>query len=98
MKINIQAIDCTPRQELLDLINEKLTKLDHFTNQILECKVVLRVEKSEKRDNKVIEVRALIKGNDLFVKKQSESFEEGIQKVYDVLQREVKEWKEKIAS
>lgn len=98
MKISIQAIDCTPRQELLDLIDEKLTKLDHFTNQILECKVVLRVEKSEKRDNKVIEVRALVKGNDLFVKKQSESFEEGIQKVYDVLQREVKEWKEKIAN
>ena len=58
--------------------------------------MVLRIEKSENRENKVVEVRLIIPGNDLFVKKQGESFEEGIQKVYDVLQREVKEWKEKV--
>ena len=98
MKIHIQAINCTPRQDLLDLIEEKLNKLEHFSDQILESRVVLRVEKSETRENKVIEVKAMIKGNDLFVKKQCESFEEGIQKVYDVLQREVKDWKEKAAS
>ena len=98
MKINIQAINCTPRQDLLDLIDEKLNKLDHFSDQVLECRVVLRVEKADKRDNKIIEVKAIIKGNDLFVKKQCESFEEGVQKVYDVLQREIKEWKEKVSN
>ncbi len=57
MKINIQPIDCTPRQDLLDLVNEKLEKLAHFSDRILECKVVLRIEKADKRDNKVVEVR-----------------------------------------
>jgi len=98
MKINIQAINCTPRQDLENLINEKLTKLEHFSDRILESRVVLRVEKADKRDNKIIEVKVMIPGNDLFVKKQCESFEEGIQKVYDVLQREVKDWKEKAMS
>jgi len=95
MKIHIQSIDCSPRQDLLDLVNEKLTKLDHFSDRILEGKVVLRVEKADKRDNKVVEIRLVIPGHDIFVKKNSESFEEALQKAYDVLQREVKEWKEK---
>jgi len=98
MKIHIQAINCTPRQDLENLINEKLAKLEHFSDRILESRVVLRVEKADKRDNKIIEVKVMIPGNDLFVKKQCESFEEGIQKVYDVLQREVKDWKEKAMS
>ena len=93
MKINIQSINCTPRQELLDLVDEKIGKLEHFSDRILEGKVVLKVEKSETHDNKVVEVRLVIPGNDLFVKKNSDSFEEGVQKVYDVLQREIKEWK-----
>lgn len=95
MKIHIQSIDCSPRQDLLDLVNEKLTKLEHFSDRILECKVVLRAEKADKRDNKVVEARLVIPGHDLFAKKNSESFEEAVQKVYDVLQREVKEWKDK---
>jgi len=95
MKIHIQSIDCSPRQELLDLVTEKFSKLDHFSAKILESKVVLRVEKADKRDNKVVEVRLVIPGHDLFAKKNSESFEEAVQKVYDVLQREIKEWKEK---
>ena len=97
MKISIQSIDCSPRQDLLDLVNEKLEKLSHFSDRILESKVVLRVEKADKRDNKVVEVRVVIPGNDLFVKKSSESFEESLQKSYDVLQREVKDWKEKVS-
>jgi putative sigma-54 modulation protein len=97
MKINIQSIDCSPRQDLLDLVNEKLNKVSLFSDRILEGKVILRVEKSEKRDNKVVEVRLVIPGNDLFVKKHTESFEESVQKVFDVLQREIKDWKEKIS-
>lgn len=97
MKINIQPIDCTPRQDLLDLVNEKLEKLAHFSDRILECKVVLRIEKADKRDNKIVEVRLVIPGHDLFVKKHSESFEESLQKVYEVLQREIKDWKEKVS-
>lgn len=96
MKINIQAINCTPRQELLDLINEKMNKLSHFSDRIIESKVVLRVETSESPGNKIVEVRLAIPGHDLFVKKHCNAFEEGIQKSYDVLQREIKEWKEKV--
>lgn len=93
MKIHVQTLDFNPRQELLDFVDEKIGKLERFSDQIIECRVILRVEKSDKRDNKVCEVRAVIPGNDLFVKKQYESFEEGIQKATDSLERQIKEWK-----
>src|ERR1700733_12963223 len=97
MQFHIQSIDCSPKLDFLYLVTEKLNNLDHFSDRILEYKVVLRVEKADKRDNKVVEVRVVIPGNDLFVKKTSESFEESLQKSYDVLQREIKDWKEKVS-
>jgi ribosomal subunit interface protein len=95
MKIHIQTLDFTPRQSLLDLVNEKVGKLEKFSDRIIESRVTLRVEKSDTRENKICEVRVVIPGNDLFVKKQTESFEEGIQKVTETLERQLKEWKEK---
>jgi len=95
MKVNVQGIGVTPRQDLLDLINEKLTKLERISDRIVEAKVILRVEKSNDRSNKQVEVRLAIPGNDIFVKKQGESFEEVVQKTTDTLQRELKDWKEK---
>lgn len=94
MKIHIQTQDFTAKQDLLDLVNEKVSKLERFSDRIVESRVLLRVEKADKRDNKICEVRVVIPGNDLFVKKQFESFEEGIQKATDTLSRQIKEWKE----
>jgi putative sigma-54 modulation protein len=95
MKISIQSIDFTARQELLDLVNDKLSKIERFSDRVQEAKVVLRVEKSESRENKIFELKLIIPGNDIFVKKHAETFEDGLQKVIDVLQREIKDWKEK---
>jgi ribosomal subunit interface protein len=95
MKIHIQTLDFTPKQDLLDLVNEKVEKLERYSDRIVESRVTLRIEKSEKRDNKICEVRVVIPGNDLFVSKKFDSFEEGIHKVTDTLQRQLKEWKER---
>lgn len=95
MKIHIQTLDFTPRQSLLDLVNEKVEKLERFSDRIIDSRVTLRIEKSEKNNNKVCEIRLGIPGNDLFVKKQTESFEEGIQSAVVTLERQLKDWKEK---
>lgn len=95
MKINIQSIGLTPRQELLDLIHEKIGKLTRFNDQIMEANVTLKAEKAERRDNKIIEVRLAVPGDDLFVKKQGETFEEILQKSTDALQREATDWKKR---
>jgi putative sigma-54 modulation protein len=96
MKISIQGVGVSPRQELQDMINEKLTKLDRLSDRITEAKVILRIEKAETHDNKIMEIKLGLPGNDIFVKKQGDSFEELVQKTSDVLTRELKEWKEKV--
>ncbi len=98
MKIHIQTLDFTPRKSLLDLVNEKVGKLEKFSERIIESRVTLRVEKADKRDNKMCEIRVVIPGNDLFVKKQSETFEEAVQKATETLERQIKDWKEKLRS
>lgn len=95
MKIHVQNVGLTPRQELLDLIDEKLSKLDRYSDRIQEARVTLRVDKAQDRNNKTIEVKLVIPGDDIFVKKIGESFEEALQKASETLQREVKDWKEK---
>jgi putative sigma-54 modulation protein len=95
MKVNVQSIGLSPRQDLLDLIDEKIQKLDKISDRIVEAKVILRVDKADDRSNKTVEIRLAIPGNDIFVKKQGESFEEVVQKATDTLQREVKDWKDR---
>lgn len=95
MKIHVQNVGITPRQELLDLIDEKLGKLDRFSDRIQEARVTLKVDKADDRNNKTLEVKLVIPGDDIFVKKTGESFEELVQKISETLQREIKDWKEK---
>lgn len=95
MKIYVQNVGLTPRQELLDLIDEKLGKLDRFSDRIQEARVTLKVEKADDRNNKTVEVKLVIPGEDIFVKKSGEAFEEVVLKISETLQREIKDWKEK---
>lgn len=95
MKISIQCIGLTARQDLTDLIEEKLGKLEKLSDRITDVKVILRVEKAENRENKLIEVILGLPGNDIFVKKHGASFEEIVHKASDTLERELKEWKAK---
>jgi putative sigma-54 modulation protein len=95
MKMNIQSVGLTPRESLVDLLQEKLDTLDRFSDRIMEAKVTLKVDKADDRQNKILEVRLVVPGNDIFVKKQGSTFEELVPKVTETLQREVKEWKER---
>ena len=42
MKINIQTLDFSPKQDLLDLVNEKVEKLERYSDRIVESRVVDR--------------------------------------------------------
>lgn len=95
MKVSVQNVGLSAKQPLLDLLQEKLGSLDRFSNQIQEAKVTLKVGKADDRQNKLMEVRLVIPGNDLFVKKQGATFEEILPKVVDTLHREIIDWKER---
>ncbi|MEP7195935.1 MAG: ribosome-associated translation inhibitor RaiA [Saprospiraceae bacterium] len=78
MKILIQSPHITISETLTKFVNLKLDKLSRFYARIETAEVFLKIEKSDLADDKVCEIRLFILGNDLFVKKQGNSFEAAI--------------------
>lgn len=89
MQIQIHSIHFDADQRLLDFVQAKLEKLLTFNNELQSCEVFLRVEKSDSRDNKVVEVKAHIPGKDLFAKRKATSFEAAMDEVHEALRRQV---------
>lgn len=97
MDIQVHSIHFTADKKLIDFINEKVSKLELFFDNIISCEVFLRLDKSTDGDNKVAEVKILLPGKELFAKKQCKSFEEATDSSVDALKKQVEKHKAKIA-
>lgn len=95
MKINIQSPSFHPSDKLLDFANDKVSKLSQYSDQIIEAQVLMRVDKSDIKSNKLCEIRLSVPGNDLFASKQCPSFEDAILKTVEALRQQLISWKEK---
>jgi len=96
MRINITSVHFKTDKKLDEFINDRLEKLKGYYNGVLSGEVTLRLDKNDKRENKVTEIKIEIPGNDLFVKKQSKSFEEATDEAVEALRRKLIKHKEKI--
>lgn len=95
MKISVQSIGMTPHEPLEEFLNKKIGKLDTFYDKILECQVYLKLENSSEKENKFAEIRLVIPGDDIVVKKTKKSFEESIDACVDTAKRLLIKKKEK---
>ncbi len=95
MDVKIQSIKFDADKKLVDFINGKLGKLQRFYDAIIGAEVFLKLENSQDMENKIVEVKLLIPGNDLFVQRQAKTFEEGVDECLEVLKRQVTRHKEK---
>ena len=96
MTTNIQSLHFDADRKLLDFVNEKVNKLTVFYDGFISSDVILRLDKSSNSENKVAEIILHTKGQDLFSKKQSASFEESIDLVCEALKTQIKKYKEKV--
>ncbi|ODS89120.1 HPF/RaiA family ribosome-associated protein [Chryseobacterium lacus] len=87
MKITVQSLGVTPHAPLEEHLNKKISKLSTFYDKILECQVVLRVENTNEKENKTAEIRLVVPGDDIIVKKTSESFEESVDQCVEAAKR-----------
>ena len=69
--------------------------LDKFYDRIVDSEVFLKVQQTSEPENKVVEIKINIPGNELMVKKQAKTFEEGTLLAIDSLKRQVSKSKEK---
>jgi len=97
MKFNIQAVGFTADQKLVDLIEKKVDKLDKFKDHIVDGDVFLRIDNNTHQiKDKTVEIKCNVKGQTLFSKETSKSFEESFDSSMDSLVRQVKKYKEQL--
>lgn len=95
MKVSITSVKFKTDRKLEEFINGKVEKLSGVYDGIIGSEVTLKLENGDAIDNKVAEIRLQIKGNDLFAKKQSTSFEEATDTAVDALRKQLDKHKDK---
>jgi putative sigma-54 modulation protein len=95
MKVKVQSVHFDADKKLLDFIDEKVNKLATYNSTILDAEVILRLENSSTTDNKVVEIKLLVPGPDLFAKRQCKTFEEATDLAVEALRSQLKKSKEK---
>ena len=95
MRVKIQSIHFDADKKLIDFIENKVSKLNTYSNKIIDAEVFLRLDKSSSQENKIAEIKLLVPGNDLFAKRQCKTFEEATDQSVEALRRQLKKQKEK---
>jgi len=97
MNVNVHSIHFDADGKLVEFIREKLLKLTQFHDSILSGEVFLRLaHDGENRENKVVEIKLNVPGNDLFAKRQGKSFEEAAISAVEALRSQVEKGKAKL--
>lgn len=95
MKIYTESVQFKADQKLLDFIDKKLNKMDHYFDRIIDARVTLKLENTGQVRDKIAEVRLKVPGDILVVKENQKTFEAAIDAVVDVLKRQLIKFKEK---
>ena len=96
MKVNVHAVNFAIDRKLVDFIQERMEKLEKYYDKIVSFDVFLKVEKTSDKENKIVEVKVHVPGDDLMVKKQCKTFEEAVEVSAESLERLLVKRKEKI--
>jgi putative sigma-54 modulation protein len=98
MKLQMHSIKFDADRKLLDFIQRKADKLETFYDRIIDGEVFLRLEKDDSRENKIVEIKLNIPGEQLFAKNKAKSFEAAADDAVEALRRQIKKFKEKQAA
>lgn len=95
MKLQMQSIHFVADQKLIDFIQKKTDKLDTYSDQIIDGEVIMKLDKNDRSENKIVEIKLNVPGKQLFAKNQAESFESATDEVIEGLRRQIKKYKQK---
>jgi putative sigma-54 modulation protein len=96
MNTKINSVHFKADKKLEAFIKEKLDKMPSIYDGVIGSEVMLKIENADAIKNKVVEIRLLVRGYDIFAKKQAKTFEEAADLVSEALKRQLIKHKEKI--
>ncbi|WP_372767092.1 ribosome hibernation-promoting factor, HPF/YfiA family [Lutibacter sp.] len=96
MKVIVQSVNFNADRELIDFVEKKVASLEKYYDKIVDSEVFLKVQQTSEKENKLVDIKINIPGNDIVVKKQCKTFEEGTMVAVDSLKRKLTKEKEKV--
>lgn len=96
MTINLQTVNFNAKEGLEEYVERKLSKLEQYYDKIIAVQVAMRVENISEKENKFVDIKLEVPGDDIVVKKSGQSFEECIDLSVDTLKKLIIRKKEKI--
>lgn len=95
MNITISSLHFKADQKLEVFITEKVEKLEKMHDGIIGAEVTLKLENTDKPENKTAEIKIKIRGNDVLAEKTAKSFEEATDNVVEALKKQLVKVKDK---
>ena len=96
MKVNVHAVNFAVDGKLVDFIQERMDRLEKYYDKVVSSDVFLKVEKTSDKENKIVEVKIHVPGDEFMVKKQCKTFEEAVEQSAESLERLLQKRKEKV--
>ncbi|HEU4788290.1 MAG TPA: ribosome-associated translation inhibitor RaiA [Flavobacterium sp.] len=96
MKVNVHAVNFTVDKKLVDFVQERMDKLEKYYDRVVSSDIFMKVEKTSEKENKIVEIKINVPGDDFLVKKQCKSFEEAVEQSAESLERLLVKRKEKL--
>ena len=98
MKVNTQSVNFNADKKLINFIQNRMDKLDRYYDKVIKSDVFLKVENTSDKENKTVDIKILVPGDEFIVKKTSKTFEEAADLASDALERLLVKRKEKLSS
>ena len=96
MKVNVHAVNFNVDGKLVGFIQERMDRLEKYYDKVVSSDVFLKVEKTSEKENKIVEIKMLVPGDEFMVKKQCKTFEEALDQSAETLERLLTKRKEKV--
>jgi putative sigma-54 modulation protein len=96
MNVNVQAVNFNVDAKLVSFTNDRMLKLEKYYDRVVNSDVFFKVENTSDKENKIVEIKVHVPGDDLIVKKQCRTFEEAVDSAIQALERQLIKRKEKI--
>ncbi|MCA4780871.1 ribosome-associated translation inhibitor RaiA [Empedobacter stercoris] len=97
MTINFQAVNFNTKQGLEEYLEKKLEKLETLSDKIIAANVSFKLENTAEKNNKTVDIKLEVPGDDIVVSKTGQSFEECIDLSVDTLKKLIIRKKKKLA-
>jgi putative sigma-54 modulation protein len=96
MKVNVHAVNFTVDKKLVDFVQERMDRLEKYYDKVVSSDIFLKVEKTSEKENKIVEMKINVPGDDFLVKKQCKTFEEATDQAAESIERLLVKRKEKL--